>query len=282
MKTVKLNNGTEIPAMGIGTFMMEPDDAEAAVLAAMQSGYDMVDTANAYMNEKAVGRGIKRSGRKREDIYISTKLWPSIYADAENAIDDTLRRLGTDYIDLLFLHQPVGDFEGAYRAMEKAVQSGKVRSLGLSNFPEDELKKVVEGCSVKPAIIQAETHPYFPETELRKYLDTFGAKIMAWYPLGHGDKNLVNEPVFTELAEKYGKSNAQIILRWHVQMDTIAIPGSTNPEHIRSNADIFDFELTADEMERIAGVDKNTRYYTATREALEGYLSFAPDFDAQK
>ncbi|MEE3362458.1 MAG: aldo/keto reductase [Anaerovoracaceae bacterium] len=140
MKTVKLNNGTEIPAMGIGTFMMEPDDAEAAVLAAMQSGYDMVDTANAYMNEKAVGRGIKRSGRKREDIYISTKLWPSIYADAENAIDDTLRRLGTDYIDLLFLHQPVGDFEGAYRAMEKAVQSGKVRSLGLSNFPEDELK----------------------------------------------------------------------------------------------------------------------------------------------
>ncbi|MEE3362459.1 MAG: aldo/keto reductase [Anaerovoracaceae bacterium] len=135
---------------------------------------------------------------------------------------------------------------------------------------------------MKPAIIQAETHPYFPETELRKYLDTFGAKIMAWYPLGHGDKNLVNEPVFTELAEKYGKSNAQIILRWHVQMDTIAIPGSTNPEHIRSNADIFDFELTADEMERIAGVDKNTRYYTATREALEGYLSFAPDFDAQK
>jgi diketogulonate reductase-like aldo/keto reductase len=282
MKKIKLNNGTEIPAMGIGTFLMEPDDAEAAVLAAMQNGYDLVDTANAYLNEKAVGRAVKKSGRKREDIYISTKLWPSIYADADNAIDATLRRLDTDYIDLLFLHQPVGDIEGAYKAMERAVKAGKVRSLGLSNFPEDELKKVVDGCEVKPAVIQVEAHPYFPETELRKYTDTFGAKIMAWYPLGHGDSSLVNEPVFTELAEKYGKSNAQIILRWHVQMDTIAIPGSKNPEHIKANADIFDFELTDEEMKKIAAVDKNRRYYTATQEALEGYLNFAPDFEAQK
>ena len=282
MDKFKLNNGTEIPAAGIGTFLMSPKDAEEAVFNAFTSGYTMVDTANAYMNEKAVGRGIKRAGVKREDIYISTKLWPSIYSDAANAIDSTLRRLDTDYIDLLFLHQPVGDIDGAYRAMEDAVKAGKVRSLGLSNFSEDQIRKIADREEIKPAVIQVEAHPYFPQTELKKNLKDIGAVIMAWYPLGHGDKNLVNEPVFTKLAEKYGKSNAQIILRWHVQSGNVVIPGSRNPQHIKDNIDIFDFSLSDEDMAEIAKADKNKRYYTATKEALQGYLNMAPDFDSQE
>lgn len=282
MENFKLNNGTESPAAGIGTFLMSPDDAENAVYSAFTSGYTMVDTANAYMNEKAVGRGIRRAGVRREDIYVSTKLWPSIYGDAANAIDSTLKRLDMDYIDLLFLHQPVGEIENAYKAMEDAVKAGKVRSIGLSNFPADKLREIADSADVKPSVIQVEAHPYYPQTELKEYLKTFGAVVMAWYPLGHGDKSLVNEPVFTKLGEKYGKSNAQIILRWHIQSGNIVIPGSRNPEHIKDNIDIFDFTLTDEEMAEIAGVNKNTPYYTATESALQGYLNTAPDFDSQK
>jgi len=282
MKNIQLNNATIIPAAGIGTFLMEPDDAQNAVAYALQNGYTMIDTANAYMNEKAVGRGVKASGQKREDIYLSTKLWPSVYENADRAIEETLARLNTDYIDLLFLHQPVGDYVGAYKAMERAVKTGKVKSLGLSNFSIEQIKEVVDATEIKPAVIQVEAHPYFPQTELKGYLKEIGAVIMAWYPLGHGDKNLINEMVFTELAEKYGKSNAQTILRWHTQVGNIIIPGSKNPAHIKENIDIFDFALTDDEMAKIALLDKNIRYYTATKEALEGYLAFAPDFNAQK
>ncbi len=282
MEFFQLNNGTSIPAEGIGTFLMSPKDAEEAVYNAFTSGYTMVDTANAYMNERAVGRAVRRSGRKRGDLYISTKLWPSIYADAAAAIDATLKRLGTDYIDLLFLHQPVGDVKNAYKAMEDAVRAGKVRSLGLSNFSADEILNIAETEEIKPAVVQVEAHPYFPQTERKKYLKTIGAVVMAWYPLGHGDKSLVSEPVFTELAEKYHKSNAQIILRWHVQSGNIVIPGSRNPQHIRDNLDIYDFSLTDEDMEKIAAVNKNKRYYTQTEAALQGYLHTAPDFDAQE
>lgn len=242
----------------------------------------MVDTANAYMNERAVGRGIRKAGVERENIYVSTKLWPSIYADAANAIDATLKRLGTDYIDLLFLHQPVGDAKGAYRAMEDAVKAGKVRSLGLSNFSIEEIREIADTEEIKPAVIQVEAHPYYPQTELKDYLKTIGASVMAWYPLGHGDKKLVNESVFTELGKKYGKSNAQIILRWHIQSGNIVIPGSRNPQHIRDNIDLFDFSLTDDEMTAIAAINKNKRYYTQTKAALQSYLHMAPDFDSQE
>lgn len=282
METFKLNNGTQIPAAGIGTFLMSPKDAEEAVYNAFTSGYTMVDTANAYMNEKAVGRGLKRAGVKRDEIYVSTKLWPSIYGDAENAIDATLQRLGTDYVDLLFLHQPVGEIRHAYQAMEEAVKAGKVKSIGLSNFSIRQIKEIVETEPVKPAVIQVEAHPYYPQTELKQYLKTIGAVIMAWYPLGHGDKSLVNEPVFTALAEKYHKSNAQIILRWHIQSGDIVIPGSRNPQHIKDNLNLFDFSLTDEDMAQIAKVNKNQRYYTQTDEALQGYLHMAPDFDAQE
>ena len=281
MEYITLNNGTKAPLAGIGTFLMQPAEAEQAVIDALANGYRLIDTANAYMNEKAVGRAIKKSDVAREDIYLVTKLWPSVYANADNAIDDTLKRLDTDYIDLLFLHQPVGDYIAAYQAMERAVKAGKVRSLGLSNFPESKLQEVLDTCEIKPAFVQVEAHPYFPQTELRKFLAPIGTAIMAWYPLGHGDKSLIEDPVFGELAQKYGKSNAQIILRWHTQMGNVVIPGSKNVQHIKDNIDIFDFTLTPDELAAIAKVDKSKRYYTATEEALAGYLNFAPDFDSQ-
>lgn len=282
MEYPTLNNGTKIPTAGIGTFMMEPKVAEDAVVSALSNGYELIDTANAYMNEKAVGRGIKRSSIARESIYLSTKLWPSEYADADGAIEDTLKRLDMDHIDLLFLHQPVGDYIGAYKAMEKSVKAGKVKSLGLSNFDEEQIKEIVDAAEIKPAVVQVEAHPYFPQTELKEYLKGMGAIIMAWYPLGHGDKALMEESVFDELAAKYGKSNAQVILRWHTQVGNIVIPGSRNEEHIKDNIDIFDFTLTDEELKKIEALDKNVRYYTVSREALQGYLAFAPDFNSQE
>ena len=282
VKEFKLNNGTQIPAVGIGTFLMSPADAENAVYHALTNGYQLVDTANAYMNEKAVGRGMKRSGRAREEIYLSTKLWPSVYENADQAIDDTLARLGTDYIDLLFLHQPVGDYMGAYQAMERAVEAGKVKSLGLSNFPESKLQQVLDQCRVVPAVLQVEAHPYYPQTALKQFLSKYGTAVMAWYPLGHGDKALLQEPVLETLAKKYNKSTAQIILRWHTQVGDIVIPGSKNVEHIKDNIDLFDFTLTEEELGQIAGLDKNKPYYTATESTLQGYLAVRPDFDAQE
>lgn len=282
MEYVALNNGTRIPAVGIGTFMMQPEEAEKAVLAALRNGYEMIDTANAYQNERAVGRAMKASGRAREEIYLSTKLWPSVYAEADRAIEETLARLDTDYIDLLYLHQPVGDYVGAYQAMKRAVAAGKVKSIGLSNFPIERIRQVMTSCRMAPQLLQVEAHPYYPQDELKSYLKDMGTAIMAWYPLGHGDKALMEEPVFAELADKYGKSNAQIILRWHIQKGNVVIPGSKNEAHIKANRDIFDFALTADEMERIAAINKGVKYYQASEEALQGYLAFAPDFDAQK
>ncbi|MDD6697711.1 MAG: aldo/keto reductase [Veillonellaceae bacterium] len=282
MKEFALNNGDGMPAVGLGTFLMKPQDAEAAVKAALASGYSLIDTANAYMNEKAVGRGIKASGKARSEIFLSTKLWPSVYGRADEAIDETLRRLQTDYIDLLFLHQPIGEVEHAYEAMERAVREGKIRAIGLSNFSEAVIRNIAVHACVKPAVIQTEAHPYFPQEPLKEAIRDFDAILMAWYPLGHGDKSLLAEPVFERLAKTYGKSVAQIILRWHTQLGHVVIPGSRNPEHIRANIDLFDFELTQDDMNDIATVDREKRYYTATKEALEGYLSFAPDFDAQE
>lgn len=280
MKNLLLNNNTKIPVAGIGTFLLEPDDAQKAVISAIENGYTLIDTANAYMNEKAVGRGIKQSGKSREDLYISTKLWPSVYKDADNAVEQTLKRLDTDYIDLLFLHQPVGDYISAYKAMERAVENGKVKSLGLSNFSVEQIDEIISKTSIRPSVFQVEAHPYFPQNELKKrYPDIL---IMAWYPLGHGDKKLINEEIFKKLAEKYKKTCAQIILRWHTQAGNIVIPGSKNPEHIKENINIFDFTLTDDEIAEIARLDKNIRYYNATKEGLEGFLAFSPDFNSQK
>ena len=278
MEYFTLSNGNKMPMAGIGVFMMSPAEAEAAVESAIKSGVRLIDTANGYMNESGTGRGIKKSGVAREEIFLVTKLWPTVY-EKETAIDETLARLGTDYIDLLFLHQPTANWREGYRKIEKAYKEGKVKAIGLSNFPEDLLKEAIETMDIKPHVVQVEAHPYFPQTELKAFLAETGMGLMAWYPLGHGDKNLINEPVFAKLAAKYGKSNAQIILRWHVQSGNVVFPGSRNPEHIRDNFDIFDFALTGEEMAEIAKVDKGVRYYNGTPEMLAQYakMELGPD-----
>ena len=281
MEYATLNNGLNMPMAGIGTFLLSPDEAEASVLAALEDGYRLIDTANAYVNEKAVGRAMKKSGLKREEIFLETKLWPSFYED-EDAVDKTLERLGTDYIDLLLIHQPAGNYVAGYRQMEKAYKEGKVKAIGLSNFNQGQIEAILSLCEVKPAVLQTEVHPYFQERELKKFLERAGMVIQAWYPLGHGDKALLEEPLFAKLAKKYGKTNAQVILRWHIQAGNIVIPGSKNPAHIKDNFDLFDFSLTEEEMAKIAALNKNTRYYTSTPEMLRRYAEMVPDVDGQK
>lgn len=276
-----LNNGVKMPMAGIGTFLLTPDEAEASVLAALKDGYRLIDTANAYVNEKAVGRAMKKSGLTREEIFLETKLWPSFY-EQPDAVEETLARLDTEYIDLLLIHQPAGNYEAGYRQMEEAYKAGKVRSIGLSNFNEAQIREILNICEVKPAVLQTEVHPYFQEKELKEFLDDEGIVIQAWYPLGHGDRALIEEPLFTRLAKKYGKSNAQIILRWHIQAGNVVIPGSKNPEHIRDNFDLFDFSLTEEEMTEIAALDKKVRYYTSTPELLKKYAEMIPPVDQQK
>ena len=281
MEYAALNNGLKMPMAGIGTFLLTPDEAEASVLCALECGCRLIDTANAYVNEKAVGRAMRRSGLPRQDIFLETKLWPTFYEQAD-AVDRTLARLGSDYIDLLLIHQPAGNYVAGYRQMEKAYKEGKVKAIGLSNFNEEQIREILYICEVKPAVLQTEVHPCFQERALKAFLGKAGMVIQAWYPLGHGDKALLEEPVFTELARKYGKTNAQIILRWHIQAGNIVIPGSKNPAHIRDNFDLFGFSLTQEEMAKIAALDKNTRYYTSTPEMLKAYAEMVPDVDGQK
>ena len=281
MEFATLNNGIKMPMAGIGTFLLTPDEAEASVLSALGCGYRLVDTANAYVNEKAVGRAVKNSGVLREEIFLETKLWPSFYEQAD-AVDKTLQRLGTDYIDLLLIHQPAGNYAAGYKLMEKAYKEGKVKAIGLSNFAPEQIREILDICEVKPAVLQTEVHPYSQEKELKEFLAGEGMVVQAWYPLGHGDKALIQEPLFTELGKKYGKSSAQIILRWHIQSGNIVIPGSKNPEHIKSNLDLFDFALTDEEMSEIAAMDKQKRYYHSTPEMLRQYARIVSDVDGQK
>ena len=281
MEYVTLNNGIKMPMAGIGTFLLTPDEAEASVLNALACGYRLIDTANAYVNEKAVGRAMKKSGVSREEIFLETKLWPAFYEQSD-AVEKTLERLDTDYIDLLLIHQPAGNYIAGYKLMEKAYKEGMVKAIGLSNFSQSQIREILDICEVKPVVLQTEVHPYYQEKKLKDYLKKEGIVIQAWYPLGHGDKALLEEPLFQELGKKYGKSSAQIILRWHIQAGNIVIPGSKSPAHIQDNFDLFDFSLTAWEMAQISIMDKNVRYYTSTPELLQRYAAMVPPVDEQK
>lgn len=208
METIKLNNGVQMPVLGLGTYLLTPAEAEKSVITAIKNGYTLIDTANAYVNEKAVGRGIKASGKARNEIFLETKLWPAFYED-DAQIDKTLARLDTDYIDLMILHQPAGNFIAGYRQLEKAYKEGKLKAIGVSNFKIDELSKLLEVCEIKPMINQVEAHPYYPQTELRKFMDKNDIAIQAWYPLGgRGNSSIINENVIKELAQKYAKTPA--------------------------------------------------------------------------
>ena len=278
MENLTLNNGVTCPVIGIGTFMLRPKEAENSVREALKMGYSLVDTANAYVNERACGRGIRASGLDRKDVFLSTKLWPSEYEN-ENAVEETLQRLDTDYVDLLYIHQPAGNWKAGYRLLEKAYKDGKARSIGISNFEGTYIEELSRIWEIVPQFIQVEAHPYFTQKELRKILDRYGIKLMSWYPLGHGDRSLINEPVFAAIGKKYGKTPAQVILRWHTQMGFAVIPGSKNVEHIKDNLNILDFRLTDDEMARIALLDKGVRYYHRTEEQLDSFAAWRPEFE---
>ena len=275
-----LNDGNKIPQFGMGVYMVpDGEPTRKADLDALKLGYWHIDTAHAYQNERSVGAAVKESGIPREEIWITTKLWPSEYGEGKTmaAIDKMLARLDTEYIDLLLLHQQFGDYLGAWKDMEKAVAEGKVRSIGISNFESERLEELCQAANIKPAVLQVECHPYYAQEKLKERIAPYRMVIESWYPIGHGDKNLINEPLFTTLGKKYGKTNVQIILRWHIQAGNIIFPKSTNPEHIRDNFDIFDFELTEEEMDAVRKLDKGVRFFNMSLAEQEAHLGqFVP------
>lgn len=278
MSTIILNNGVEMPQLGFGTIMQFGDQITDNVAFALNNGYKLIDTANRYGNEVEVGLGLKKSGLKREDYFLETKLGPTLYEN-DGAIDGTLERLGVDYIDLMILHHPVNNYIYAYKMLEKAYKEGKLRAIGVSNFPVEKLEHLLRECEIVPAVMQVEAHPYYPAEKVKAFCDEKGIKLQAWYPLGHGNADLVNDPVFLELAEKYGKSTVQVILRWHLQMGFGFVPGSKSFGHIKENAEIFDFELTAEEMERIATLNKHEPFYKVTPESLQRLATTKCNFE---
>lgn len=265
---VILNNGVTMPQIGLGVYLVtDPAECESSVTTALNAGYRLIDTAAAYRNERAVGRGIRASTVPRDEVFLTTKLWPSDYGldKSREAITLSLERLGSGRIDLLLLHQPVGDVLGAWQAMEDAVDQGTVRSIGVSNFAVDDLERFLPSVRVQPVVDQVELHPHWQQPALLPYLADHGIVAEAWYPLGHGAKGLLAEPAIAAAASAHGKSPVQIILRWHTQRGFIAIPKSTDPAHIAANIDIYDFELTENEVVAIDAVGKNRPMFRMPR-----------------
>ncbi len=272
---ITLNDGTKIPQFGLGVYQVPAgEETEKAVREALAMGVRHIDTAHAYQNERSVGKAVRESGIPREEIWITTKLWPSEYGEGKTAeaIDKALARLGTGYIDLLLLHQQFGDYLGAWKDMERAVAAGKVRSIGISNFESERLEELCEAATIKPSVLQVECHPYYQQNALKARIGKYGTVIESWYPIGHGDPGLISEPLFTELGKKYGKTNVQIILRWHIEEGTILFPKTTNPVHMKENFDIFDFSLTEDEMTRIRALDCGKRFFNMSLADQEKFL----------
>ena len=261
MDHITLNNGVTIPQVGLGTYLLEPDDAQSAVTYALDNGYTLIDTANVYVNERAVGRGMRASSKAREEIFLETKLWPSFF-ERPTAVDETLERLGTDYIDLMILHQPAGDTVAGYRILEKAHKEGKIRAIGLSNFDVAQTQRILDECEVVPTINQVECHPYFPQTELKELLKEHNIALQAWYPLGgRGNDSIMSESLVQELAEKHG---------------------SKTPSHIAQNIDLFDFALTDEDMAQIDSLDKGKPFFEHNDEVLAQFLAYVPDVEGQK
>ena len=257
MNAIKLSNGVLMPQMGYGVYQIEPEDCERCVMDAISVGYRMIDTAQAYLNEEAVGKAWKKSGVRREDLFLVNKVWHSNYGEGQTmkSIDESLRKLQTDYIDLMLLHQPFCDRYGAYRDLEKAYKAGKVRAIGVSNFFPDHLVDLAANMEIAPMVNQVETHVFDQQREARKYMDEIGTHIMSWAPLAEGQNNLFSDPVLTKIGEKYGKTAAQVALRWLLQSDVIIIPKTVHKSRMEENLNLFDFTRDADDMEAIALLD---------------------------
>lgn len=257
MQTVILNNGVEMPQIGYGVYQVSPEECERCVSDALRTGYRMVDTAQAYHNEEGVGAAVKKSGIPRQDLFLVSKIWISNYGyeRAKASIDESLRKLGTDYIDLMLLHQPFCDRYGAYRALEAAYKEGKLRAIGVSNFYPDHFIDLANNVEIVPAVNQVEIHVFYQQTEAQKYMKEFGTHVMAWAPLAEGRNNFFTNPVLEAIGRKYGKSVAQVALRWLLQRDVIIIPKSTHVERMQQNLDILDFTLSDADMEEISRLD---------------------------
>ncbi len=267
-KTVTLNSGYEMPILGLGMFNLSSSQAENSTYWALKAGFRLIDTARIYGNEAAVGKGLRRAIEegivKREDVFITTKMWTSDFDNGDAAIDASLERLGVDYIDLMILHhsQPRNDV-AAYQAMERAVKAGKLKSIGLSNYYEpDDFDRLVNATTIKPALLQNETHPYHQSGEMKEHIAKYGTVLESWFPLGGrgNTQTLFNDPTISAIAASHGKSSAQIIIRWHLQAGNICIPGSSNEQHIIEDYAVWDFELTENEMARMTALEKDERF----------------------
>ncbi|WP_290384245.1 aldo/keto reductase, partial [uncultured Bacteroides sp.] len=260
--TVKLSSGYDMPILGLGTYSLHGATCVNSVKAALAAGFRKIDTAHMYDNEEEVGQGVRESGVPRTEIFVATKLYPNQYADPETAIEECLRKLDIGYIDLMLLHHPGTNDVKAYKAMEKYVAAGKIRSIGVSCYYVKEINNFLPKVNIKPVLVQNEAHPYYQDTEVMEHLHNLGIVVEAWYPLGGRghQKELLRDPVLSEIAAKHNKSVVQVILRWHLQRCVVAIPGSSNPDHIRENISVFDFSLTDDEMARITALDRNEKH----------------------
>ena len=258
MEYITLSNGLKMPVLGYGVYQVTKDECERCVLDALKAGYRSLDTAQSYFNEEEVGSAIKKSGISRKDIFLTTKVWVEHYGyeECRKSVEESMRKLGTDYIDLMLLHQPFSDYYGAWRALEDLYDEGKLRAIGVSNFYPDRLVDIASFSRIRPMVNQVETHPHNQQTEAKKWMEKYGIQHEAWAPFGEGRNGLFENPVLTEIGAKYGKTAAQAILRWHIQRNTVVIPKSTHYDRMVQNIDVFDFTLTDGDMEKIAALDK--------------------------
>ena len=277
METVKLNNGIEMPVVGYGVFLVSPEECERCVLDAISVGYRLIDTAQAYYNEEGVGKAIVKSGVPREELFLTTKVWISNagYDKAKASIEQSLQKLQTNYIDLLLIHQAYNDYYGTYRAMEEAYKAGKVRALGVSNFYPDRFVDLAKFSEIKPMVNQLEAHVFHQRKEIRKYLEEYNTRLEAWSPLARGGDGLFSNPVLLEIGQRYGKTPAQVALRFLVQSGIVVIPKSTHKERMRENINIFDFSLTGDEMLKIQALDRGQTMFMNHQdpEAMERFFA---------
>lgn len=258
MEYITLSNGVEMPILGYGVYQVTKEECERCVLDALKAGYRSIDTAQFYFNEEEVGTALQKSGVAREDIFLTSKVWIENYGyeACKKSVEESLKKLRTDYLDLMLLHQPFSDYYGAWRALEELYEEGKLRAIGISNFYPDRMVDIASFARIRPMVNQVETHPYNQQIIAKEYMDKYGVQMEAWAPFGEGRGGLFEDTTLGEIGAKYGKTTAQVMLRWHIQRGVVVIPKSTHYERMAENFDVFDFTLDAEDMARIAALDK--------------------------